>query len=236
MIRLIKNEFKKVKKSKLFFSQILLVISLILINKYSKQNILKLSFNLIPFIGVFLCIFYGGTISGEIENGSFRFYLTKPFKRWKILLSKYLCMFIYVIVTIIIIILCSLIINNKIDYNYLINFMKHCFPLFFMISFVIYLSCKFKNQSVCVGLSILILAFSLIISQLFFGFNINIVEYTFLPYLDFSIFDDPLVLNKMNNDLNINLSMNKGIIIDTIYMILFYILANRKFIKKDIKN
>ena len=70
-----------------------------------------------------------------------------------------------------------------------------------------------KNHVIVSSISILILCFGLIISQVLFGININIVEYTFLPYLDYSLFNDKLLLKEMNDELSIHLSLNRGIII-----------------------
>lgn len=236
MIKLINNELNKVKKSKLLFSQFVLVISLIIMKKVSDKNIIDLSFNLIPFVGIIICLLFGGIISSEIENGNFRYYLTKPYRRWKIYLSKMLCILIYLIITFLVIIISTLIIVNKFDYNYIIKFFKYSIPIVFMSSLIMYISTKFKSQSFCVGLSIFILSFSLIFAQILFGIKINIIEYTFLPYLDFSIFNDKLVINNMNSELGIHLSLYRGIIIDIIYFVLFFILGLYKFNKKDIKN
>ena len=235
MIRLINNEFRKVKKSKLIFSQFLFVLVIYIMNRLSDKSLFELTINLIPFVGIMTSIFYGGTISGEIENGNMRYYLTKPFKRWKIYLSKLISIFICISLTLIIIIISSIIIEGSFDKDYIYRFSLYSIPIFFIGTFILYLSTILKNSTLSVGLSIFILSFSLIISQLLFGVKFNIIEYTFLPYLDFSLFDDEFVLINMNNELGTNLSMNKGIIIDFVYMFILYFLGNRKFIKKDIK-
>ena len=114
--------------------------------------------------------------------------------------------------------------------------MTYSIPIFFMGIFVLYLSTKFKSQSLCTGVCIFLFCFSLIISQVLFGIKFNIIEYTFFPYLDFSLFDDLNLLNNMNDELGIHLSMKRGILIDLIYACFFYIRGNFLFIKKDIKN
>ena len=112
MIKLINNEFIKVKKIRILFTYILLIISLIIMDKYSDKNILDLSYNLIPFIGIITSIIYGGIINGEIDKGTFRYYLTKPYKRWKIYASKMISIIIYIVLSILIVCFTSLIINN----------------------------------------------------------------------------------------------------------------------------
>ena len=104
MINLINNELLKIKKSKIIFIEILFIVSLVLMNKYGKDSLFNLSFNLIPFIGVIISLLYAGTISSEIENGTMRFYLTKPYKRYKIYLSKVIACLYVVIISIMVIV------------------------------------------------------------------------------------------------------------------------------------
>ena len=235
MINLINNEFLKVKKSKLIFTIILFSIAIYIINKVSDNDLFELSYNLIPFVGIFVCILFSGTICGELENGNLRYYLTKPFKRWKIYLSKMICIILYIYVSIFSIVLSVSIICRKIDYKYIGKYFTYSIPIFFIGFFILFLSTKFKSQSLCVGCSIFILCFGLIISQALFGIKFNIVEYTFLPYLDFSIFNDKTILKNMNNELGIHLSLKRGVVINLLYSIYFYIRGNHLFIKKDIK-
>ena len=84
MVNLVINEIRKTKIINIIFILVLYIISLILINKYSNNSIYDMSYSLIPFIGIFLCLLFSGTICLEIDNGSMRYYLTKPFKRYKI--------------------------------------------------------------------------------------------------------------------------------------------------------
>jgi hypothetical protein len=88
----------------------------------------------------------------------------------------------------------------------------------------------------CIGIDIFILVFSTLISQVLFGININVIEYTFLPYLDFNIFNDVDALNVMNKELGINLNMKSGVIIDLVSIIIFYYFGRLFFINKDVKN
>ena len=236
MMRLIKNEFIKTGKYKIMLSYIILIIVIVLMDKYSSKSILDLIFNLIPFIGIIVSILYSGTICNEIESGTFRYYLTKPFKRWKIYLSKYICILLYITITIIIVNNVSFVIVRNIDINILGKYFIYSIPIYFIGTLSLYLSTKFKSQAFCVGLCVLLLSFSLIISQVLFGYDFNFIEYTFMPYLDYSIFNDKSVLKDINNSLNVHLSLNRGIIIDFIFIFMFYFLGNYKFNKKDIKN
>ena len=74
------------------------------------------------------------------------------------------------------------------------------------------------------------------IAQILFGIKVTFIEYTFLPYLDFSIFNDQVYLEEMNSELGVNLSLNRGLIIDFIFTLIFLVIGIYKFSKKDIKN
>ena len=234
MIKLINNEFIKIKKSKLLFTQFMFVITIIIINKYS-SNLKESVFNLIPFLGIIVCILFGGIISSERENGTFRYYMTKPVKRWKVYLSKLISIIIYITVSNTIIVLLTCLLSSSFSISYIIKFVKYSIPVYFIGFYILYLSTVFKSQTFISSIGIVTLSFSLILSQVLFGIRVTLIEYTFMPYLDFSLFNDKLVLNDINNDLGVHLSLYRGIVIDIVYMIIFYLIGNYKFIKKDIK-
>ncbi len=236
MIRLINNELIKVGKWKILLSNLLFLTIILIIVKTSDSNIIETSYRLIPFIGILMCIIFGGTISQEIENGTLRYYLTKPIKRWKIYLSKLITMHIFLIIVLSFIIIVYLIILKKIDKEFIILFIKESSSLFVLSSLILFISTIFRNTSISVGISIFIIAFSSIIAQILFGLELNIFQYTFLPYMDFNIISDKASLDIMNKELGINLSINRGVIINMIYTFVIYLIGNYIFIKKDIKS
>ncbi len=236
MINLIKNEFNKIKISKVVLSYLFYATLLLLMNKYSDKNIEDLSFNIIPFIGIFICLFWGGTISNEIEKGTFRFYLTKPVSRHKVYVSKLITTYIYSYVGTLMILLITSIISSKINLLYYSKFLTYSIPLYFLSTFVIYLSNKFKSTSFIVICGVLLFSFSLFLSQILFKIKFNFIELTFLPYLDFTIFDDENNLKEINSLFNVSLSLKKGVLIDVIYTFIFYLIGVISFMKKDIKS
>ncbi len=223
-------------KWKIILSNLLFLTIILIIVKTSDSNIIETSYRLIPFIGILMCIIFGGTISQEIENGTLRYYLTKPIKRWKIYLSKLITMHIFLIIILSFIIIIYLIILKKIDKEFIILFIKESSSLFVLSSLILFISTIFRNTSISVGISIFIIAFSSIIAQILFGLELNIFQYTFLPYMDFNIISDKASLDIMNKELGINLSINRGVIINMIYTFVIYLIGNYIFIKKDIKS
>ena len=236
MIRLIKNEYIKIGKYKIIIMFGIFLIIICFIYKFNnKVDALNNSFKLIPFIGVSACILFSGIVSLEYTNGNLRYYLTKPIKRNKIYLSKILTIYLYIFSLIIYIILINLIFIEKIDTKYIFNFILYCFPLLTIGMFIILLSTLFKNTSIVVGIIMFTLIFSFLISQILLGYGLNFVEYTTLPYLEFNLFNEKDIILNINRDLGSNLSIKNGIIIDTVYLFIYYFIGNKLFKIKDIR-
>ena len=90
MIKLINNEFKKNFIREQIVPIMLLVISIFLIfilNDFNKY-VLKTIYYIIPFIGIIISFTACSIITSEYKNGTFKIYLTKPVKRWKIFVKK----------------------------------------------------------------------------------------------------------------------------------------------------
>lgn len=236
IIRLIINEIRKTGIYKLLLVDIIFLIVIIIIYKTNKDKLIDTSYSLIPFIGIFIIIFFGGTISSEIDTGSIKSYLTKPVLRWKIYISKLITIYIYILLIVLYIIFIYLILINKIDYAFIIKYLKYSIPLLLIGTFSLFISTIIKNTALCIGIDLFVLVFSSLLSQVLFGIEFTIIEYSFLPYLDFSIFNDKASLLAMNKELGIHLSIENGIIIDLLFTFTFYYFGNIIFINKDIKN
>lgn len=234
MTKLVRNEFKKINKFKIFCGNLLFVLAVYLINKldYSKDSI----YSFIPFVMIFISIYYSGIISNEIENGSIRFYLTKPYKRWKIYLSKYITILISSIISLLIILLSFYFIYGDIDKAYIVKYIKYSCPILVLCSIIIFNSTIIKNTSIALGINIFIIVFGVMISEILFGLELTFIEYSFLPYMDFTIFNNMSVVESINNEFSVNLSIKSGIYINLLYSLILYLLGNIIFVYKDIKN
>lgn len=235
MIKLINNEFKKVGILKLSIPFVIFLIVIIIIYEFN-DNMKNTIFSLIPFIGIMISIIFSGIVSNEIDNGTIRFYLTKPVSRINILKSKFLTIVIYQIILLSFILFIYSVLCKDIDRIYIIKYVKYCSPLLLISSVIILFSILFKNTSITVGLSIFIIVFAGLITQLMLDINVTQIEFTFLPYMDFTLFDDSETLKLLNQTYKINLSVKKGIIINLISTIIFYKIGEFIFNKKDIKN
>lgn len=236
IIKLINNELIKIGKWKIILSNLVFLTIILIIVKVNEYNVIETSYRLIPFIGVLMCIIFGGTISQEIDNGTLRYYLTKPIKRWKIYLSKLITMHIYLIIILSFMMIVYLIIIKDFNKEFIVLFIKESSSLFILASIILFISTLFRNTSISVGISIFMVVFSSLLVQILFGLKLTFLEYTFLPYMDFNIISDKASLDIMNKELGIHLSINRGVIINNIYMIVIYLLGNYIFVKKDIKS
>ena len=235
MIKLINNEFKKIGPLKLSIPFVIFLIVIILIYEFN-DNMKNTIFNLIPFIGIMMSIIFSGIISNEIENGTIRFYLTKPVSRNNIFKSKFLTIIIYQIMLLLFILFVYSVLCKDIDRTYIIKYVKYCSPLLLISSLIILFSVLFRNTSITVGLSIFIIVFGGLITQLLLDIKLTQIEFTFLPYMDFTLFDNNEGLKLLNETYKINICVKKGIIINLISTILFYKIGEFIFNKKDIKN
>lgn len=236
MIRLVKNEYIKIGFYKIIIMFIIFFIIVCLLYKYNSLDVaLNKSFNLIPFVGVSSSILFSGIISTEYTNGNLRYYLTKPVKRWKIYFSKIISIFLYMLILVAFLILVNLIFIKKFDTSYMFKFILYSSSLIFIGTHIIFFSTLFKNTALVVGINMFITIFSFIVSQILLGYGFVLIEYTPFPYLELNLFNDKMMFYNINQDLGCNLSLRNGIRIDIIYSILYYILGNKMFNKKDIR-
>ncbi len=236
MINLIKNEIYKVKPGKIVLSWIILILLFFIFIKFVKKSAFVLSFNLIPFVGIFEILFFSGIISDEIDRGTFRFYLTKPVSRHRIYVSKMALIIGYSYISVLIIIIFTSIFEAKIDIFYVSKYLTYSIPIFTISGQILYFSSKIRSKSFTICFCILLFSFSLLITQFLLNMDLKFIIFTPLPYLDFSIFENPENLEVLNKTYDINLNLKSGVLLDTVYMTLFYLLGLKSFVKKDIKN
>lgn len=244
-MKLILNEFKKISRIRYFIVYSCLFIIVLFIFKYSTNRdskyIVETVYTIIPIIGVVICVFFGGIVSNEFQNGTIRAYLTKPIKRNRILFSK----LILIVINILIIMIYLMILYflfGKYYYNYLfnieyfINIFVNFIPIFFIGFLTLFFSLLFNNSAVCVGVTLFLYLSSGLIVSMLFEFGLNFFEYSFLPYMDFSIFLDSIYIDSINNEFNIDLNLKTAVFILIINMIFLYLCSYQIFTKKDIKN
>ena len=235
MVNLIKNELYKVKFSKILASEIFLILLFIVFIKFSKKTVFEISLNLIPFVEILTIVIFSGILSDEISSGTFKFYLTKPASRLSIYVSKTGLIMAYSYISVLNLGIFSFIFSQKIDFFYLGKLFSYSIPIFLISAQILYFSSKIRSKSFAICYMTLLISFSLFLTQIFLDRGLNFIKFTFLPYLDFSIFDDPLALSNFNLTYNTNINIKSGILIDIFYTILFLVMGLVSFLHKDIK-
>lgn len=234
MINLIKNEFIKLGKVKFIGSHLVFLVSIIIYYYVNKKVITEeFILSLIPFVGVVLSIIFCSIVSSEYTKGTFRIYLTKPVKRFKIYISKLLTIFL----TLYSILLHNLTIyalfTQSISVNFTTKYISYSHSLVLISTIIMMLSTIIKSASLISGIIILLLTFGFALFELLTLTNLKILEYTFLPYLDLNMLSN---LKVINESLGTNLSLRNSIFIIIFYSLLFFIIGLFIFNKKDIRN
>lgn len=231
-MNLIKNEYIKLGFKKQIISFLVLTL-IIILNYYINEKNLTMDnvLTIIPFIGIIISILFSGTISHEIQSGTFRFYLTKSISRNKVFISKLLTMILFTIEMLIYCLIIHIILKVKLEN--VNNFLINSSSLLLILTIIMLLSTIIKNQSITSGISIILLTFSNTITELLLSKNIKIIKYTFIPYIDLNLFTNNTI-DIINKQYDVNLTIKFGLIMLFIYSLLFIIIGLKIFNKKDI--
>lgn len=237
------------------------IVKYIEINNINNNDKIKNTFDsFVTFLmfSNFLISYYASKILlQEFENGTIKNLLIKPYNRNKIFLSKLLIVIFISVLSSLVIYFSSLIFTfiiykvnifkltcfiykNKIsEILFIFKYTKHFYITFIQVLFLSILSYNlsliFMNSFFSYLFSICLSVFGPVISTILFNINFKIIKYTFLPYLDFKFLLSKLDLMYFNEINKINLSIQNGIIILTIYLIIFTLIAIKIFKNMDIK-
>lgn len=224
----------------------------------SGKTILNNGFYLGIIVIVMVAIMHSGIVASEHNQGTINLLLTTPNKRWKILLSKFLYLIIYTIIWYLIgyliltiisimefgindILIPKLIYNGRqvIEVNYIIwllmNICVHIIPMVAILSIMFFLSAITLNIALTSSITVVLSLVSFVAWYLISIYKLSFLIYTPIPYLSYGD-----ILNKTEYYLNSNLTnivtIEFGVIISLIFIIVSYFLTNIIYIKKDIKN
>lgn len=227
-------------------------ISNIKLNKIMDNGI-----TLLIFSSIIMIIMSSSILGNEINRKSIKELLTKPYKRSKILISKYLTVYIitflltltifisytvftYLLTKINIFGLKDYIIFNKslknipFIFKYLFKYIINSIPIYFLSTFTIFLTTIIKNQKIIIPINSILFIMSPVILNFFLNIKFKYIIYTFIPYLDFSIFKDIYSVYLLNIEYNMNFNIIFGIIILLIYSLFFILISIKIFDKKDL--
>jgi ABC-type transport system involved in multi-copper enzyme maturation permease subunit len=190
---------------------------------------------IIPLISIIISILFSNIFSGEISDGTFRMYLTKGVSREKIYLSKLLFSILVNFILTTYILFLYFILVKGITLKMIFRYYVYTMPLYFVDTLVIMLSIILKSAPINIGICVFLIIFSSTISEFLISNNVAFIEYTYLPYQDFTIFIDKESIKLVNLDLNTNLNIYYGIFINVLFIVIHIVLGYYIFNKKDIK-
>lgn len=234
MINLIKNEYIKIGIFKLIIIPLIFILVIVTMHIIDIDISSKL-LSFIPYIALSIVSLFGGILSSEYQSGTIRFYLTKPHKRSKILISKLLTIIFYTLFLIIVVLIICILTVHSVNIELIKDYLYCSIPLIFINILTIFLSSIFRSQSLSTIILIIFLFTSNLLTELFLLLKFRFIIYTPLPYIDFTIFNNTEIVNEFNNIYNINLNLNNGIIIILLYSLLTLTINIIIFNKKDIK-
>lgn len=234
-----------------------------IINELNSRNnvsniefLLNYSHNFLFILGVLIIIIAFHSFSYDLQNNTINYVFMSRLGRKKIFFSKLMSVllisFLFFIILIVTMLITSTIltgeniftINIWVNNNgyfkkimYVIEFLKNSLvyivPYFFMIVFSMFLSIIFKGSNLGLVISLFIYFMSLMFSQILFNFGFTFIEYTFLPYVDFTYLVDSEIVSFNNLIYNLDFSYNNSIFILIIYSIFFMDLS-LWFLKRDV--
>lgn len=225
--------------------------------KNKSKNILEKSYTLLMFLALIIVITSGQMMSKEFSKKTINGILLTPYKRYKIFLSKFIALLIisliYCVFLILMMFMFTLVFgglnellipslkvvnNNAVEVNYLLLFLKNYFilliPIIFIIILCYVLSTITNNAAISVSLGLFINITAIMISTFLLSLNVPLIDLTFLPYLDYTIFMDKINITNFNIENNCNLNITKATIVLFVYGLIFYLITNLVFNKKDI--
>lgn len=253
------NEKSLTQAPKMFQDEIKSAIS---INQYRLANDLPpvsnrslWGFALIAIQGVsiitlFTIIVGGSIVSNEFSTGTMKLLLIRPFQRWKILLAKYLIVFLFAFELLIIAFIVSLIIgaiffgfnfsnsphlvviNGIVEERNMVLFLfseygYQCVSLLMMVSFAFMISTLLRNNAAAIGVSIFLLFAGSTVVQVLIGFNIKWAKYILFANTDLSQYAQGQPLME-------GMTLQFSIIVLIVYFVLFNVLSFLSFCKRDV--
>ena len=108
-------------------------------------------------------------------------------------------------------------------------------PQILLISISLLMGLLFKSSTISSSITIFIYLCSSLITDLFLQMKIRIIEFSFLPYVDYTIFTNKTSLILYNIENGININVNTGLIIIVIYSLFMLILTISIFKKRELR-
>ncbi|WP_057915720.1 ABC transporter permease [Peribacillus muralis] len=211
---------------------------------------------LTSFVTLFVVIVCSSMVSSEFSDGTIKQLLIRPYKRWKILLSKYITSLLFAALLLVSLLIFSYLIgilffgngsysdkmldptaygsfSTVVVGTYVVDMIVYWIPGFLVIMTIAFmLSTLFKNQALAVGISIFILFASTTLNMIIQSFigKYEWLKFVLFPHLDLRGYISGTM--EMFDGATLGFSMS----ILVVYYFIFLALTFFVFQKKDITN
>lgn len=202
------------------------------------ESILEKSKALFYLLGIIVIFNSFHSLSYDLNSKTIRYMFQSSFKRETILLAKILTQILlttfYMLIILITVLTTTYLLTHKPLplFNYIEVVSRYFIPLLFMNIFTFTLCLITNASNLTAFISIIVYFFSLTFTNMLLSRGYTFVEYTFLPYLDYTFFENASDALETNLIYNTSITSHAGAIISLIYITLFIIL-NIKLIKRD---
>ena len=203
---------------------------------------------LISLVSLLTIIVGAGSIAGEFSAGTIKLLLSRPFKRWKILLSKYICVLTFALVGLLTLFGASFFIGgifygfSEINQPFLVytnravsevNMLLHilttygygCVSLLMMVTFAFTISTVTRNNSLAVGISLFLMFSGSMLVEI-------LKNYSWVKYILFANTDLTQYINGTPVIAGMTISFSLTVL--AAYFIIFNAISWIVFSKRDI--
>ncbi|RWR12898.1 ABC transporter permease [Siminovitchia fortis] len=220
------------------------------VSKSTVWTFINDSAGLIPFAGLFVLIIAAGIVANEFSWGTIKVLLVKPYKRWKILLSKYIAVNLFLLLMLIVLFVFSGIagavlfgtgeaaanvhlayVNGRVEeqslFLYLIkSYAFSSLSIFLLVAMAFMISAVFRSSALAIGLSVFLL---------FTGGTITNLLASKFEWAKYSLFANTNLMQYVDGlPMVESMTMKFSVIILLIYFSLFHISAFAFFTRRDI--
>lgn len=226
---------------------------------YTSKNIMNNIFFAVLIIILISCILNGKIISDEHSKGTIRMLLSKPIKRWKFLIGKFLALnlssiILYIFLFVILFLYSGIslgfsglfepkllyISGEVIEYNYILWVLKGMLlcivPLIFVNTLIFFVSIISLNTSFTVGLTIILTTISTRLLTFIDSFHIGSL-FKFVPFTYINLENYIFNTNLYQKNVGINiLDINSSMILLSIFIVVLLLVSVIIYVKRDVKN
>lgn len=222
------------------------------------KSYLSASYIMVVFLSIYTILISSSSFGKEYDRNTIKLLLLNSRSKKHSVISKFIALLLvigvisiiifcvnYITATIIshenilkitdIIVKEGKVLEKPIIIEHICEYLKLVFPQLLLIILSLFLGFLFKSSTVSGIISLFLLLSSTFITELFIKMKLRFITFTFIPYMDFSIFQNKFNLILYNIENNINLGIKNGVIIIIITSIILLILSNVLFRKREFK-